>query len=244
MRITINPVLDIETLRWVSNDGIYEYDGPVLRFEGESADAKANEAAQTAFYKSVTAQQSQIYGEQQELYNTVIGATAPIIAKGPQQYGYTPAVDALLQTYIKDTGEQAETNTINATELKERQEAGGAAVLPTGANAQIEADVRATGEQSTATNLAQEKLSGYQAGSALYNQALSALSGVTGNPTQYTSAATGAGTSATGAINLADSERSNLLQTILGGASSAVVGGMTGGLGTAVSKIGSGDFGW
>ncbi|MGD0248919.1 MAG: hypothetical protein ABSB75_07695, partial [Candidatus Limnocylindrales bacterium] len=114
---------------WVANDGTYEYDGPILLFGGPSAESKANEAAQTAFYQQTTQQQQQIYGEQQQLYNTVIGATAPIIAKGPQQYGYTPEVDALLRSTITDTANQATANAITGTQLREQQKTGGTDVL-------------------------------------------------------------------------------------------------------------------
>jgi hypothetical protein len=43
MKITINPVLDMETLQWVGNEGTYEYDGPLARF-----DRAAQGAAKTA----------------------------------------------------------------------------------------------------------------------------------------------------------------------------------------------------
>jgi hypothetical protein len=235
MKITINPVLDLETMRWVSNDGTYEYDGPVLLFGGPSAESKANEAAQTAFYQQTTQQQQQIYGEQQQLYNTVIGATAPIIAKGPQQYGYTPEVDALLRSTITDTANQATANAITGTQLREQQKTGGTDVLGTGGQAQLEAQANVLGEQSKAKQLSAEKLSGYQAGQQLYSEALGALSGVTGNPTAYTSAATGAGQGATSAINLADSERSTLLTSLLGG---AIQGGLTLATGAASKALG------
>lgn len=41
MRITINPVFDLETLELISHEGIYEYDGPVLELKG-SGMASAN----------------------------------------------------------------------------------------------------------------------------------------------------------------------------------------------------------
>jgi hypothetical protein len=151
----------------------------------------------------------------------------------------------LLQGYIKSSGAAATASSINATELEQRQATGGAPA-PAGSNAEISAVANTLGNQSTATNLVNEKLSGYQAGNQLYTQALGALTGEQSmlNPTGYASAATGAGAGATGAINLADSERSNLLDSILGGAAKSVVGGLTGGLGTAVSTLGSGNIGW
>lgn len=47
MRITINPVLDMETLTFVSNDGVYNYDGPVIKFD-RAAQASAKDAVNTA----------------------------------------------------------------------------------------------------------------------------------------------------------------------------------------------------
>jgi hypothetical protein len=51
MRITINPTLDMETLKWVSNHGTYEYNGPLAKFdragtnEAKTAVAGANDVA-------------------------------------------------------------------------------------------------------------------------------------------------------------------------------------------------------
>jgi hypothetical protein len=245
MKITINPVLDMATLKWVASDGTYEYEGPVDLFEGTSDEAKANEVAQTAFYKQMTQEQQTAFGEDQQLLQQIQGVSLPILAKGPLQYGYSPQVDELLQGYIKSQGAQATASTINATELQQRQATGGAPA-PAGANAEIEAAANELGAQSTASQLSQEKLSGFAAGQQLYGQALNALTGEQSllNPAQYAGAATGAGSAATGAINLADSERSNLLQSVLGGAlgSAAQIG--LGQAGTAVSQLGSGAFGW
>lgn len=47
MKITINPVLDLETLTWISNDGEYEYDGPLVLFD-RAAQAAAKESENTA----------------------------------------------------------------------------------------------------------------------------------------------------------------------------------------------------
>jgi hypothetical protein len=85
MKITINPALDMETLEWVANGGTYEYDGPLVLFESTSGDAKANEAAQTAFYKSMTTEQATTFGEDQALFNEVQQQSLPILAKGPLQ---------------------------------------------------------------------------------------------------------------------------------------------------------------
>ena len=63
------------------------------------------------------------------------------------------------------------------------------------------------------------------------------------SPTAYSGAATGAGNAATGAINLADSERSQLLNSLLGGAAQGALGVATGGLGNALGTLpGIGNF--
>lgn len=201
---------------------------------GPSAESKANEAAQTAFYKDTTAQQKTTFGEQQDLYKKIVAITTPIIAKGPEQYGFTPEVDALLKQQIETGVDQATARTISATQLAERQRGGGAP-LPMGADLQLEEQARVLGEQSKSKQLTEEKLAGYQRGSELYNQAVGQLSGVTGNPTSYTTAATGAGQNATSAINLADSERSTLLSSLLGGAIQGGLALATGGASKALN---------
>lgn len=46
MKITINPTLDMETLQFVSNDGQYEYNGPLSLFD-RAAQAQAKQQEQT-----------------------------------------------------------------------------------------------------------------------------------------------------------------------------------------------------
>jgi hypothetical protein len=215
-------------LRWV---GVFT--GPLTCFfGGESADAKANQQAQTAFYNTMTQQQATAFAENQDLYKTVKSVTEPIVQAGPNQYGFTPAEDQLLRGQISSSASQAEANSINAEQLRERQQAGGASLLPTGATAQLATDVNVLGEQQKATNLTNERLAGYQAGNQNYLQALNALTGEQNivNPTSYASAATGAGNAATGAVNTLDSERTTF---------QGVVGGLLGGVGSVLSGAGN-----
>lgn len=202
---------------------------------GPSDQAKQNEAAQTNFYNALTAQQTEMFGAQQDLLNQIQAVTSPILAAGPQQYGFTPGQEKVLEGAITDQGAKATSDVVNATELAERQKTGGTNLMPAGAQTQIEENARILGAQDTAGRIANLKLEGYNRGNQLYQQALGALGGVVQarNPTAYAGAATGAGSGATNAIELTDSENSNLLQTVLGG---AVTGGLdiaTGGLAQA-----------
>ena len=199
---------------------------------GPSAQATANSKAQTDFYNQMTSEQNQVFGDQQDLLNSIKAVSLPILQNGPNQYGFTPAEDSLLRGEISSQGAQATTNAVNAQELREKQLAGGASVLPSGANAELETQAQVTGAQSTAQNLMQERLAGYQQGNQNYSQALAALSGnITAlAPTSYASATANAGSGATNAINLADSERSNLLSSVLGGVFGGATSMFTGGL--------------
>jgi hypothetical protein len=198
---------------------------------GPSASAKANESAQAAFYTQMTSEQTQMFASQTALLSQIQAVSAPILAAGPNQYGFSAAEDAALQDTIINQGAKATADTVNATKLQQTQATGGTNLLPTGAGEELTANAEILGAQSTATNLANEKLAGYQQGNQNYGQALSALSGVAGleSPTSYATAATGAGNASTGATELADSERSTLLSSLLGG--------VIGGLGSASSPL-------
>jgi hypothetical protein len=238
MKITINPTLDMETLRWVSNDGTYEHDGPLALFQGPSANAKANSNAQTAFYKQMTQEQATTFSEDQALYGDVLQQTLPILAKGPQQFGYSDQLDQMLTSFIRSSGDKATANAVDATELAAKQTRGGSPA-PAGADEEVRAVAETLGTQSTNTNLINEKLSGFQAGNQQYTQALNALQGEQSqlDPSKYATATSGAGTSATGAINLADSERSKLLESVLGGVAQGALGVATGGASLAATNF-------
>lgn len=198
---------------------------------GPSSEAKANEQAQTDFYKATVAQQEQTFSAQKELLDQIKAITLPILSAGPQQYGFTPEEDSLLRSQITEGGAKSLSDTVNATRLRELQQSNGASLLPTGASLQAEESARILSEQQTSQALTNEKLAGYAQGNQLYTQALSALSGVAQmqSPTTFSSAATGAGSNATGAVNLADSERSSILSSILGGVISGGTALATGG---------------
>lgn len=202
---------------------------------GPSAEAKANETAQTNFYNSVVQQQQETFSQQQALLDSIKAVTEPILALGPNQYGFTPDEDALLRNQITEGGAKALSDSVNATRLSTQQASGGAPILPTGAGEQAEETARVLSAQSTSQALANEKLAGYQQGGQLYSQALSALSGVAQmqSPTSFTSAATGAGDQASSAIKLKDSENSSILSSVLGG----VMGAGTALLGNPSTKI-------
>jgi len=192
---------------------------------GTSAAAEANEQAQTEFYKMMQQEQTTTFGESQSLLDAIKGSWDSILAAGPGQLGYTPEENTALRTGITDTGATATANAINSTDLRMKQQGGGANVLPTGAGEALTENATVLGNQSTAEQLNAETAADYAQGLTNFNNATTVLSGTAGleNPVGTANATTGAGSNATSAINLADTESSQPLNTILGG----IAGGIT-----------------
>ena len=153
----------------------------------------ANSASQ--FFHALQTQQQQAFGENQAALNAVSTAWGPVLSTGVVPYGYSPGLDSLLQANAIQTGTRAETNAMNATALQEKQESGGANVMPTGANDALNAQITATGQQSIASGLQKEKIAGYSQGLANLEGGTKAELGIADatDPSKAASAATGAG---------------------------------------------------
>lgn len=131
MKITLNPVLDLESLEWVSNDGTYEYDGPVDQFCGGDALApeKQQEASQQVqmqqqmsdMMKQFSSQTNPFWMNQLQnglpFFNAMTdynkGTTAQ--AFQPAQAGLNRSLAGLGDTLPSGMAEQAHTN-LNAQE--------------------------------------------------------------------------------------------------------------------------------
>jgi hypothetical protein len=150
------------------------------------------------FFNTLRVQQQQVFGENQAALNAITKAWAPVLTSGQVPYGYSPGLDSLLQANAIDVGTQAETNAANAEALREKQAAGGANVMPTGASDAINAQILAAGQQKIGENLQQEKIAGYKQGLANLEGATAAESDIAKetNPTGYAEATTGAGSMA------------------------------------------------
>lgn len=147
------------------------------------------------FFDTLIGQQQQAFGGNQAALQAVSNAWAPVLQTGAVPYGYSSSLDNLLQSNIIQQGAAATTNAQNAAALQEKQAAGGANVMPTGAQAQINADIAAKGAQSTSQSLAQEKQAGFQQGLSNLEGATQAELGIASgeNETGLAEASTGAG---------------------------------------------------
>ena len=148
-----------------------------------------------AFMNQMQLQQGLAFAGNQAALTSLSNAWAPVLSTGAVPYGYSAGLDSLLQTNIRNNGAQATANAENASALQQKQAGGGANVLPTGSQQAVNAEIEAKGQQSTATNLAQEKEAGYQQGITNLQGGTAAELGIASgeNETGLASGATGAG---------------------------------------------------
>jgi hypothetical protein len=156
---------------------------------------KSTANSANAFFDSLQGEQGAAFAGNQAALNALQSAWSPILAGGSIPAGYSPGLDAMLQSQIRSQGAQATSNATNAAELRQQQQSGGADVLPTGANAAVDAQIQAQGQQSTAAGLENEKIADYQQGVANLEGATKAELGIASgeDETGLANAATGAG---------------------------------------------------
>ena len=147
------------------------------------------------FMNALQQQQSVAHAGNQAALDALSSAWAPVLSTGAVPYGYSAGLDSLLQTNIRNTGAEATANAENASALQQKQQSGGADVLPTGAQDAVNAEIEATGQQKTAAGLQAEKTAGYQQGVTNLQGATGAELGIASgeNETGLASGATGAG---------------------------------------------------
>jgi hypothetical protein len=148
------------------------------------------------YMNELQGQQTAAFGENQAALSAINSAWAPVLATGAVPYGYSAGLDSLLKSNIINQGAQATTNSENASQLRQRQASGGApGAAPQGANEAINAAIEAKGQQSTAENLANEKIAGYEQGTKNLEGATQAELGIAGgaNDVGLAGATTGEG---------------------------------------------------
>jgi hypothetical protein len=129
----------------------------------------------------------------QEAAQAQVNQAASAFMSGNIPFGYSPALDQLLQANVMQTGSQGISNAINALQLQLKQQSGGASTAPSGASAALEAQVEATGQQGIAQGLQAEKIAGYQQGAANLKAGMEGELGVaeSANPNAAANASTG-----------------------------------------------------
>jgi hypothetical protein len=225
MRITINPILDMETLTWVSNDGVYDYDGPFALFKGDDT-AKAAEQQQSSFDNQLMSIFNAQYASQKSSLDYLTAKMMPMI-ENPT--GYSNAELASMRTAATDTTAQQYTNAQAALNNQVSQNSGGSKLTGvSGAVTESTAALLNAKAQSDAA--AQENITSANANLKQQNywNAVNTLNGVAAetNPLGYSSAAT----QGSGAVSgLSQAYTASNQSQLLG-----ALGGIAGGVGSAL----------
>lgn len=174
------------------------YFGPVAKLKGASAQQNDLAASQTQFYNTLQQQQQQQFGQQSALYNSIRSVYDPIVAAGPNQYGFGAAEDTALRTQASE-GTAAQYQQANsATQSALAARGGGNSFLPSGVNADISAKVSGAAAQQESSQQLGITNEGYQVGRQNFQNATNTEMGIAAgyNPLGFAGAATQAGTSA------------------------------------------------
>jgi hypothetical protein len=229
MRITINPVLDMETLLFVSNDGVYEYAGPVALAKGDQT-AKNAEAQQASFNATLMSTFQQQFATQKNTLDYLKSKMQPMI---DNPTGLSDAGLAAARTSSDDQFSSAYQNAQRA--LNAKMATSGESTLPSGVGAQLNSALLNAEAADKATGQNQITMQNESLKQSNYWSAVNALNGVAAqnNPLGYANSAT----SGSGAV-------ANLSQAVTassGPTFGSILGGVAGGaLGAAGSAGGFG----
>jgi len=182
---------------------------------------------------SATLQQdySQQFAEQQSILNNLNSVLSPIVNAGPNQQGYSSQELSALNTQAIESNAQGVNQAEAAAQSRENAAGGGTSFLPSGVNAQINAEIGSAAE----SNLSQEQLgittNNYAQGRQNWQNALSGELNVSGqtNPLGYASAGSSANSSAFNEATQINQESNQAFSDILGGVTgigTAVLGGI------------------
>jgi hypothetical protein len=222
-------------------------------FFGQTAACKGASAQQTQladsqqnFYNTLSSNYSQQFANQNAILGTLQNSLNPIVQAGPNQFGFSKAeTNNLNSQALQGTGQQFK-NASKALGESQAAQGGGNSYLPTGAQAQQQESLAASGANQASNQLMDIQQKGYDTGRAQYNAAVGQLGGVAGmyNPNGVAGEANTSGANAANTANQVTQLNNaaspwNLVGGILGGAASAGLDAFTGGLGgMALSGVG------
>lgn len=225
--------------------------GSIAFVKGASSQQEQLANSQQNFYNTMTQDYNTQFGNQSAILSKLNNTLSPIVAAGPNQFGYSAAeTNNLNSSALQNTGQQY-ANASQALKANQAATGGGNVPLPSGVQSQQQAGLASSAANQASNQLLGIQQSGYQQGYNTFENAVGQLGGVASqyNPTGFAGSANSAGSAAGTTANQVTQLNNaaspwNLVGGLLGGAASAVTGGLTGDLGTAVSGLGSGNFGW
>jgi hypothetical protein len=162
---------------------------------GPTAAQTSLQQSQADFYAQATQHASETYGEDQALLGQLTSVYEPILAKGPNQQGFSAAETENLNAGAVEGTAQAYSGASKAVNEKLAGAGGGSVALPSGASAQLNAELAASSADTESKEESQIQQADYATGRQNFQQATGALEDVSGqlNPVAYEGAATNAG---------------------------------------------------
>lgn len=235
MKIYTRIVMQWDGNRYVTTESeSFDYHGPVELLCGASTEQKNLQGEQSGFFSNAMGQAQQIFGNDSQVFNSLMKTFAPTVAAGPSQQGFSAGEKANLNSQaITQTG-QAYKNAKSAVGNAEAAQGGGITVLPSGAKVGSDVNLAVGAANQTATELGQINQADYDQGNKNYNEAVQGLAGagnVFNSATSSEDAATGAGNAAENTANQVASENQSWVQSVtgaLGGIAGAAAGGYAG----------------
>ena len=234
----------------VDEDG-FDYHGPLDLCKGASDQQNALAASQTAFTNTLQQDTATQFANQQAIQSSINQALEPVIAAGPNQFGYNQAELNNLNSNAVTGVAQSFANAKKGLQEGQAATGGGNALLPSGVQQQQNETLASQGAGQEANELLGIQNAGYTQGHAQFEDAIGQTQNLDNslNATGFAGQANTSGADAGTTLSTIQTENAaaspmNAIGGILGGAASTVADGMTGGLGTVVSKLGSGDFSW
>ena len=200
----------------------FEYTGPIALACGATTQQHQIADSQQTFMSQAQGQAAEVFGAANTVFNSLVSTFSPTIAAGPNQQGFSPALNAALQSQVITGAGQAYKNAKAAVGNALSAEGGGNVALPSGRQAGIEASLAESAANQTATGLNQLTQENYAVGRENYKEAVAGLERAPG----VFSAATGASGAATNAGEAAATSANNIAQ-----ADNSWVSAVTGALG-------------
>lgn len=206
--------------------------GPVALACGPSGAESAIGQSQQNFMTQLQTQAGSVFGSSSQVFNSLMNTFSPIVAAGPNQQGFSPALLANLNSQaITQTG-QAYQNAKAAVGNQLSAEGGGNVALPSGSTVGANLSLAESAANETSKQLSQITQENYATGRQNYEQAvqgMEAAPGVFNAATGAANAATNAGTAAANTANQIAQQRTSWMQPVIG-ALSGIAGAATGGM--------------
>jgi hypothetical protein len=216
----------------------YEYHGRIEYACGATSAQTEIQTAQINEMNTLTSEAQAEFGQASTVFNDLYAAMSPIVAAGPDQEGFSTAEKQNLDSTATTGAGEAYSSAAQSVRQQEAA-ADGSNFVPSGANAQINAEVAGQAANQESSSLNQIEAADYATGRSNFFTASGDLAAATGtyNPaTGAANAGTAAGSAASTTANQIAQEDNSWVQAVTG-----ALGGVAGGIATGgMSNLGKG----